>query len=242
MTISKTTIVLALACALLIVALCWKMCGHQPEVVISNYKDSALQVLKLEKDRTEAALKLHADSLFLIKEARRIDSAKLQALGAKLLKTDVYTRQLYAKYMTAIDDTGSVGAPLFWCDSLANQAIINSALAIGYKETAEQQAAKYESELSVRDSINAVHTQQSQLHLNIITGLTKEYDKLLPRTKFYAGVKAFGGQETVLAGFGASGVLVTKKEKVYTAGVGMLHTGRTYFEAGAHFLITFRKR
>lgn len=242
MTINKTTAILGLTCALLFVVLCWKMCDNRPEVVINNYKDSALNIVKSEKELAEAALKFNQDSLFRVQEARRMDSAKIERLSALVVKADEYTRRLHAEYVLLKNDTTiNIHLPLYdICDSLANQAIINNATAIGYKEVAEQLSENYKAEIEIWQRSDSIHQHQIKAQREAFQLMVKAYNKLTPRAKLYAGAKAFGSKETIISGVGGSGLLVTKNGRAYSLGAGMLHTGKPYIEAGAYFLISFR--
>lgn len=242
MTINKTTVILAIICAILVVLLFWKMCSPEPAITMNEYKDSALFILKLDKERSDSALRANSDSLFKVQQARRVDSARLVTLAEKLLKADATTKRLHTQYETLRQDRLIPLVIEEACDSLANQALINSALALGYKEAAEEQVIKYDREIKLKDSGQAILQRSLADQRAAFNLMQRAYDAAKPRTKVYAGLKAFGSRETLLIGGGITTLLVDKRGNAFNVGAGSLHTGNPYFEVGYSKLISFRRK
>lgn len=233
---------------LLICFLFWRGCDSDPQLADTRIVDSLIVLHKQDSIDRTILQRQWSDSTMRLSTELAHSQIEGNKLGSRLDVSVQYSRRLAQELQDAkdlIEDTGMVAvSPKFVSAAIEckDQLLAQSAMVVAYKGAQEQQKDIYDQLLAIKDSALAYEQRsniQERAEFNLMADITK---RSVPRTKFFAGGKVFGSQQTVIGGAGFNGLLVTKGGKAWSVGTGMLNNGHQYFELGAHFLITFRKR
>jgi hypothetical protein len=223
---------------LVLIFLLWRGCGKK-----ENKEADKLQAIidTLQMDQVAMAIdtarysnrvKELSTDLYFTKDSLRVANERLKNALSKAGKTVIKYRD--AKIIR--DTVAALGE----CDTLA-EAVVN--LKFLYDDAAMYAGLleiERDSILIYKDSVIYVLKKQNKKLSEGIGMVEKKLPTLKRGMEFYAGPSAIGSKETVFNGYGGGIGLLTKKGQLWEADA-LIINGKTYYQLGGKFRLSFRK-
>jgi hypothetical protein len=223
---------------LILIFLLWRGCGKKEnkeadklQAIIDTLQINEI-AMAIDTARFSNRVKELSTDLYFTKDSLRVANERIKNLLSKGAKAVIRYRdaRIIGDTAAALDD----------CDTMAS-TIVN--LRFLYDDAATYAGLvelERDSILIYKDSVIYVLKKQNKKLVEGIGIVEKKLPTFKRRTEFYAGPSAIGSKETIFDGYGGGIGLLTKKGQLWEADA-LIINGKTYYQLGGKFRLSFRK-